>query len=153
MGIRVKLEAVVEELDLQFDEVTSYFNTKTGEIVSISFEELRAAENEEPVEKFPAWQQENIRIANEILEEDYFIPLPSKFDVHEYEIMERFCLSIDNEWLSDIMYNLIKGSGAFRRFKEGIQKFKIEQNWYRYRDEALKQIAIEWCEENGLEYE
>ena len=133
MDIRVKLDDIVQELDLQFDEMSSYLNSKTGDIVSISFEELRAAENEEPAEKFPTWQQENIRIANEILEEDYFISLPTKFDLNEYEIMERFCLSIENEWLSDIMYDSIKGSGAFRRFRDNIQKYNIEQDWYRYR--------------------
>lgn len=153
MDIRVKLDDIVQELDLQFDDMSSYLNSKTGDIVSISANELRAVENEEPAEKFPSWQQENIRIANEMLEEDYFISLPSKFDINEYEIMERFCLSIGNEWLSDLMYDSIKGRGAFRRFRENIQKFNIEQDWYSYRTEALKEMAIEWCEENGIKYE
>jgi hypothetical protein len=153
VDIRVKLDDIVSELEMMFDETRSFLNTKTGDIVAISDDEFCAAESEEPVKKFPDWQHENIQIAKEILEEDHFIPLPSKFDVHEYEIMERFCLSLDNEWLSRRMYDSIKGSGAFRRFKENIDRYDIEQLWYGYRDNALKQIAIEWCQENGLKYE
>jgi hypothetical protein len=44
----VKLEAIVEELDIQFDEVRVFFNTETGEIISVSSEHLRAAEDEDP---------------------------------------------------------------------------------------------------------
>ncbi|MEA4900478.1 hypothetical protein [Desulfitobacterium sp.] len=123
MNIIVKLDDIVAELEIMFDDTRSFLNTKTGDIVAISDDDFRAAESEESVEKFPNWQHENIRIAIEILEEDHFIPLPSKFDVHEYEIMERFCLSLDNERLSRLMYDSIKGSGAFRRFKENIDRY------------------------------
>lgn len=62
------------------------------EVVSLTDEKLRAAEDEEPIEKFPDWQQDIIEMAQEILEEDYFIQLLSKFDIHGYRIMEEFCL-------------------------------------------------------------
>jgi hypothetical protein len=29
----------------------------------------------------------------------------------------------------------------------------IADEWYRYRDAAMRDKAIAWCEENGLEYE
>ncbi|MCD8346695.1 MAG: hypothetical protein LUD16_01850 [Lachnospiraceae bacterium] len=29
----------------------------------------------------------------------------------------------------------------------------MEQQWYDYQKEAYKQIAIQWCQEEGLEYE
>lgn len=54
--------------------------------------------------------------------------------------------------LSNIMYNSIKGSGAFRRFKDNLHRHGIAENWYEYRDEALKQIAIGWCERNGVSF-
>lgn len=153
MDVYVKLNDIVAELEMMFDETRLFLNSKTGDIVAISDDDFRAAESEEPIEKFPDWQHENIKIAIEILEEDHYIPLPSKFDVHEYEIMERFCLSLDSERLSGLMYDSIKGSGAFRRFKENIERYNIEQLWYSYRDESLKQIAIDWCQENGIQYE
>ena len=67
--------------------------------------------------------------------------------------MERFCLSIDDSEISDTLYSLIKGSGAFQRFKNAIHKFDIVEDWHKYRDNTLKEIAIEWCQENGIEFE
>ena len=66
--------------------------------------------------------------------------------------IEKFCLSIADDELSKVMYSSIKGSGAFRRFKDNIHRYGIAEDWYTYRDNALKQIAIEWCKENGLDY-
>lgn len=66
--------------------------------------------------------------------------------------MERFCLSIADDEIRDIMYSSIKGRGAFRKFKDNIHKFNIAEDWYRYRDEAIKQIAIDWCKENDVKF-
>lgn len=153
MANRVKLDLIVDEMDFQFDGTSSFFNKETKEIVSISDEEFRAAEDEEPIGDFPDWQQQNIKIAEEILFGNSWTSLPSKFDIHEYNIMEKFCLSLKNNNLSDIMYYSIKGNGAFRKFKDNIRKYNIEEDWYKYRDKALRAIAIEWCEGNGIEYE
>lgn len=76
-----------------------------------------------------------------------------KFEINEYNIMERFCLSMENRELSDTMYYLIKGKGAFGRFEYNIQKYNIEKDSYKFRREALEIIAIEWCEGNGIDYE
>ncbi|MHC4632348.1 MAG: UPF0158 family protein, partial [Planctomycetota bacterium] len=46
-----------------------------------------------------------------------------------------------------------KGRGAFRRFNDAIRDYGIADDWYKYRDDALKEIAIEWCEENGIEFD
>lgn len=50
-----------------------------------------------PIEDFPEWEHENIKAAKEILETDDYISLPAKFDIHEYAIMEQFCLSINDD--------------------------------------------------------
>jgi hypothetical protein len=46
----------------------------------------------------------------------------------------------------------IRGSGAFRRFKDAIRRHGIEDEWYQFRDQALEEIAIEWLESNGIAY-
>ncbi len=67
--------------------------------------------------------------------------------------MERFCLSIDDAEMSDALCDLIKGSGAFRRFEDALYHHGIEKDWYSYRDNALKEIAIDWCRENDIEFD
>lgn len=152
MAIPVKLKDIVDELSFIPDEASSYLNTKTGELVAVTTEELSAAENEEPLEDFPEWQRDAIRIAGDILETDDYLPLPTKFDIHEYRIMERFCYSIEDDDICDALCRAIRGRGAFRYFKDKIHEYGIADDWYRYRDEALREIAIDWCEINGIQY-
>lgn len=154
MAISVKLDDIIEGMEFQSDERHSFLDKRTGEVVSLSDEEIQAAEDDEPIEDFPEWQQDLIKIAKEILQEtgDH-VGLPSKFDIDEYSIMERFCLSIDDSEISDTLYSLIKGSGAFRRFKDALYEYNLSDDWYKYRDNRLKEIAIEWCQENGVEFE
>lgn len=45
-----------------------------------------------------------------------------------------------------------EGKGAFRRFKDTVQRYGIENRWYSYREEVLKNIAINWCENNNISY-
>src|SRR5215831_6724950 len=152
MATPVKLTEIIEGMDFQSDEQSSFLNLTTGEVVSITDEEVRAAENDAPFEDFPDWQHDAIRIAREILETEHYLPLPTTFDIHEYSIMERFCLSVDDEDMRDDLCNAICGRGAFRRFKDRMQLYGMAEEWYQYRDEALREIAMAWCEAHGILY-
>jgi hypothetical protein len=154
MAIRVKLDDIIEALEFQSDESHSFLDKRTGEVVSISDEEMRAAEDDEPIEDFSDWQQDLVRIAKEIVDETgNYVELPTKFDIDEYSIMEKFCLSLSDSEMSDTLYSSIKGSGAFRRFKDAIHEYDIADDWYKYRNDALKEIAVEWCQEKGIEFD
>jgi len=154
MIIRVKLDDIIEGLEAQSDERHSLLDKRTGELVSISDEEMQAAEDDEPIEDFPDWQQDLVRIAKEIVDETgNYLDLPTKFDIDEYSIMEGFCLSINDDQTRDILCRLIKGSGAFGRFKNAIHEYDIADDWHKYRNNALKEIAIEWCKEHGIEFD
>jgi uncharacterized protein UPF0158 len=151
-ALRVKLSDIVEGLEFQSDERSSFLNLTTGEVVSITDEELRAAENDASLEDFPEWQHDAIRIAKDIVATEHYLPLPDRFEIHEYSIMERFCLSVDDEDMRDDLCDAIRGRGAFRRFKDRIQAYGMAEAWYRYHDAALREIAMAWCEEHGNTY-
>ncbi|MBA7522809.1 hypothetical protein ES705_14929 [subsurface metagenome] len=154
MAIRVKLDDIIDGMECQSDESSSFLNKKTGEVVLISDYEMQAAEDDELLEDIPDWEQDQVRIAREILAATgQYISLPSKFDIDDYSIMERFCMSLDNQKISNILYDLISGSGAFRRFKDAIYRYGIEDEWHTYHNNAIKEIAIEWCRENNIEFE
>jgi Uncharacterised protein family (UPF0158) len=149
----IKLQKIIEELEIQFDESRTFLNVKTGEIVSVTSEELRAAEEDEPFDHLPEWQQEDRRVANDVFENfENYIELPTKYDVNEYEIMEDFCLSISEQRKRKTLLKAIKGKGAFRRFKEEIIEFEIEEQWYSFRNDRFKEIVIEWCLENNINF-
>ena len=44
MAVPVKLKDIIEGLEFLTDEGSSYLNTTTGEVVSVTTEDLRAAE-------------------------------------------------------------------------------------------------------------
>jgi len=152
MGKPVELADIVEAIDFQLDDSSAYVNTETGEVVSFREEEFRLAEEEDGPERALWWQREMVEDAQDVLESDHYLRLPDKFEVHEYAIMERFCLSLENERVRERLLEAIRGSGAFRRFKDGIRRWGVEQQWYAYRAEALREIAIEWCKGHGVEY-
>jgi hypothetical protein len=152
MAVQVKLKDIVEGLEFLTDEGTSYLNTTTGEVVYVTTEELRAAEEEQPLEDFPEWQHDAIHLAKDIVETDHYLQVPDRFEIHEYSIMERFCLSVDNDDLRDDLCDAIRGRGAFRRFKYRMQVYGMAEEWYEYRDAALREIAMAWCEAHGILY-
>ncbi len=59
----VKLTDMLEGLEWQADEGASYLHTTTGDVVSVTLQEGRAVEAEEPLEGVPAWQHDTMRIA------------------------------------------------------------------------------------------
>jgi hypothetical protein len=151
----VSLKDVIDEMDTLSDEISGFLNRRTGEIIILTSEEFSAAEDndEADVDEYPEWQQEMILKAREIIEDsDNYLPLPSKFDIHEYSIIEDYCSSVaDNTTRKNLLYK-IRGSGAFRRFKDAIREYGIEEEWFRFRQEELERIAIDWLEANQISY-
>ena len=152
MGVIVSVKDVVNEMDGLMDEHQAFLNRRTGELITLSTEDLSEAEDEVDISQYPDWQQEIIAKAKEVLDDDDFLPLPSKFDIHEYSIMEEFCSSVQNQGMKEDLLDKIRGRGAFRRFKDAIHFFGIEEAWYQFRREALEKIARDWLEEHDIPY-
>ena len=152
MITQIRLKDIIDEMEIQSEFHSTYLNKKTGEIVMASEEHFHAAENGNDLGDYAEWEQNAIKQAGEILISEDYISLPSKFDIHEYSIMEKFCLSLHDDELKNTMYYSIKGKGAFGRFKNNIFRYGIEKKWYEYQIEAFREIAIDWCEENHLLY-
>ena len=66
--------------------------------------------------------------------------------------MEDFCRAFEDRQVGDELRRLIKGSGAFRRFKNAIHEMEVEKTWYEFKRSELEKIAIEWLEENAIPY-
>lgn len=81
------------------------------------------------------------------------IMLPSKYEIHEYSMMEDFIETIDDVKLYNQLCIAITGPGSFRRFKDTCINFEIIEDWYKFRDKKYREIAINWCKENNIDYE
>jgi hypothetical protein len=152
MSPPVKLNDVIEALEAAGEEFAHYLDRNTGEIVMLTNEEMEAAEEDELISEYPDWQREAILKAREILKSENFVELPDQFDIHEYQIMEDFCLEFEDRRVGEDLRRLIKGSGAFRRFKNAIYSMGADKSWYEFRRAAIEKIATEWLEENAIAY-
>jgi uncharacterized protein UPF0158 len=150
----VRLDEIVEALEMQFDESASYLDLDTGQVVTVSKDLLRAAEapgDEEP--DLPTWQKDEWETATRIVSTDRFRELPTKFDVHEWAIMQDFSRSLQSDSIREDLVRAIHGPGAFRNFKDTVRRHGMVSAWFAFRTEALRQIVRNWCEENQIALE
>src|SRR3977135_1575249 len=104
MAATVKLKDVVNELEMVSDESTAYLNKRTGELYTLTQEELFSVEDDEEEDEDdddPEWLREAKVKAKEVTGSDEWLELPSKFDIHEYNIMEEFCRSVEDPEISE----------------------------------------------------
>ena len=103
---------------------------------------------------FYSIQDEEIVYALEDDEDDeFFIPLPTKEEVNDYQNMVNFTESIEDDKKRDWFENAIHGKGAFRRFRATLERFGMETEWYDYLEACHRELAIEWCEQHGIVYD
>ncbi len=137
--MKVHLETIIEAIEMVDNISRGFLNIDTMEIAWLN-DYFDSAENEKMSEE----------IDNHF---DRYLPLPTQWDIHEYSIMEDFINSLDNTSIQNNLYRAIRGRGAFRRFKDTVYYLGIEKEWFKYRDEAIADIARCWCKENKIDYE
>jgi len=152
-----KLSDLTAAIDFESEEFCSFFDRETGQIVTVNRTIISAAEegDEELLMKFTDSEKEEIDIARVIADdtEGRFIAPPNKFDFDEYKHMERFIMSLSDEKAVDQLRNAIKRRKAFRHFKDTLCRLGIENQWFRYRDNAMEEYVIEWAETYEVAYE
>lgn len=151
MGVVVSLRDIVDAIESQSNEGAAYLNPETGEIVQVSDEDRALVEEGVADEDLLEWQREAMPKIREALESGKFLALPDRFEVHEWSIMERFSHD-QNERARKVLLSAIHGSGAFRHFRGAVERLGLLDAWYRYRGEAIEQIARDWLDEHKLAY-
>lgn len=131
----VSLEKIIEGLEMVNEVDDCYYNPEKDKIFLSNIGECEELTEDE---------------IDELFEES--IILPTQYEINEYQIMIDFIDTIDNLEIKENLHRLIQGKGAFRRFKDYCFESNIIQDWYKYKEQKYKEIAIEWCKQNELEY-
>jgi len=154
MAAKVKLDAIVGELEISSDNLLSFVDRETGEVLGVTRDVLDQADADpELPDGMPEWEIRIFEDARRILQDPSRFPgLPDQFEVDEYSIMAEFCDSVQNDRLRDELFDAIRGKGAFRRFKDVLSRRKLWDHWSTFKTEALREIAKDWCEEHKIEY-
>jgi hypothetical protein len=155
MAAEVKLDVIIEALEMADDSISSYLDIETGEVHSITEEEFDLAEDAQTaMEDLPNWQREAVMLARSIQKQEgkRYMALPDKFDVHEWAMMDRFSMTMRDAQMRNDFHGGIRGAGAFCLFKYLLTEYNLWDAWNRFKQVELRQMAIEWCKENGITY-
>lgn len=134
--MKVKLDDVIEALDFVNMEHDAYYNPLKNEIFYSDICDYTDLNEDELDELFRN-----------------SIELPTQYEINEYSMIEEFIETIEDVRVYNQLQIAINGRGAFRRFKDTCINFDIIEDWYKFRDEKYKEIAIEWCNDNNINYE
>jgi hypothetical protein len=155
MAAEVKLDVIIEALEMSDDSISSYLDVETGEVRSITEEEFDLAEDPQTViEDLPDWEREAVKLARSIQEHSgkRYLALPDRFDVHEWAIMDRFSETLRDAQMRNDFHGGIRGAGAFRVFKRLLTEYNLWDAWNGFKQSELRQMAVQWCEENGITF-
>jgi len=147
----VSLRDVVAAMDVPNREWESFLDPESGEIITITDDDRSALDDPEP-ELLPDWQRELLPKIRAVLESDRYLRLPDSFEIHEWSIMERFCLTIGDPSARGELLDAIHGSGAFRVFRRTLERLGLRDPWHAYRESTFEQIARDWLEAHGVPY-
>ena len=152
MAVKVKLSEIVDALESAGDEHSSWLDRETGEVYRLTDETADYAEEDTPPEQIPDWMRELVDIARKVQDdtEHRYLELPGKFDIHDWEIMDCFASTVKDEHVQRELKHAIRGSGAFRTFKHLLDQNKLWELWNKFHTARLREIAVEWCEDNGI---
>lgn len=156
--MKVNLQKIVDELQMRFIDNTPYYNKITGKILNVNDDDFRIVEDddfENNLNNYPEWQREHLKEVYILMYEDVenYISLPNNFDIKDSDIMEEFIENVSNENKRRQLEKCMWQKGMYRKFKDKLLQIGLEEQYYAFYDERLKEIAIEWCKDNNLEYE
>ena len=157
----VNLNDLVEAIEqtVSSDTLSAWIDRRNGKICIFDTEILGMVEDtdDENIDysNYPEWQHEEIREAINFLEQwdgKTYVALPDKYEIHEYDIMEKFGEIQSNPHKANSILSAIRGKGAFRRFRDAVDKLGITDEWYAYRDCEIQNMVRSWCKYNDIKY-
>ena len=134
----VWFQDVVDSLQMISQGDRYYYDSHIDELVYLSVGEFR-------IESRDGLEQE--------IEEDVagrFVGLPTYYDFNPYTFMELYISDLTDGDLSDRLSRAIRGRGAFRRFKNELERCYSLEEWYAFETQCYKELVLEWCQENKI---
>ena len=131
--MKINLQNVIDEIDSVDDTVHAFYSPQQETIVYVF--------NYDP------------GMSTADRDDKTLIPLPDRREINDYHNMELFIGTVQDRTAAEWLANAIHGRGAFRMFRAALERFGLTESWYDFLDRQHRILAIEWCEDNGIEYE
>lgn len=150
--MKIDLNDVIECIEFEGEFLTHYYNKKTGVIIYVEDASTATykAEDISNLENFEEWEKELIITLHDFKKnQEQYIQLPTKDQINEYGMILEFCKSIKDE---EVRNKILSKKEFFRELREAIEENGFISEWYDYREDAERKIAIKWCEDNNIDY-
>ena len=150
--LKVDLSDVIECIEFEGELLQHYYNKNTGVIMYIedSSTATYKADDIHNLDNFEEWEKELILSLHDFRENpNDYIQLPSHEDINESGMMIEFCNNIEDIELRD---KILNSKDSFRELRQSIEKEGLINEWYDYREDAERNLAIKWCNDNNIEY-
>ena len=170
--LAVDMNELTAVFELYFDEIQSYLDLETGKVFQVSdetrrlleklYDELYTEDGERvmPLEallaqhpEIPEWQKPDLLEADRV-EQGYGgrIMAVDPEPYSDYDDMESFVYTVENDRLANELEYAIRGRGAFRRFKDLLARHpQVENAWYAFNAARIKARVRDWLEFHGIE--
>jgi len=89
-------------------------------------------------------------IPEDIHNSDRYLPVPDKRDL---DLGNQLAFDFAKQYLEqhyDDVRDMFRRQGAYRRFKDLLERKDMLEKWYAYSDEQAAKALAEWCEAAGL---
>lgn len=134
---KVSLKEAADEFDMISHDTRVFYNKITGEFDYLN--DFRISNDDDfDADKFDF--------------EDGWVFCPMHDEIDEYSMMVEFAEATPNKRKSDRLCVALEGKGAFRRFKDTLERTGLTEAWYAWKQLAYIEIVKKWCKDNGLEY-
>jgi hypothetical protein len=133
-------------------QADAFLDVETGEVVIITNDEWRVIEDIDEDEETD--ETLNIALARQVYEgrDTRYLQLDKQDSREGYQDMEIFITDLGDEHLREVLETAIRGSGAFRRFKEVLYRYpEAQKAWFAFRDERIAMRMNRWFEHHEIE--
>lgn len=153
--MKVNISDVIECIEFETENLKHYYNKNTGIIIykESSKTSNYSAADYNRINEFEEWERELIESLYDLENNpDNYIKLPGEDEISELNMMINFCNSFNDFSIDDILNKNVDDIKKIQKIKKLIEEKNMLNDWYDFREQTEKQIAIDWCNKNNIEY-
>ena len=153
--MKVNISDVIECIEFETENLNHYYNKNTGIIIYKESSETSnySAADYNRINEFEEWERELIESLYDLENNpDNYIKLPGEDEISELNMMINFCNSFNDFSIDDILNKNVDDIKKIQKIKKLIEEKNMLNDWYDFREQTEKQIAIDWCNKNNIEY-
>ncbi len=152
----LSLRAVIDRLASVGDEQTVLLDRSTGRFVMLADQFLAAVEGDDPVEDLiddtVAFTEAQLEDLRRKLRAKKLLPLPTKVEMKEFQLRERFCAELPEGDAKQEMQKVLRGQTGYRSFDGAVTRLHITEQWNHFRDTGFATVAAAWLQRHEIPF-